>query len=165
MLGNIRRQAEYTKKFEEMKEKQLCETVTITRLESQRVRMRKTTNKGTDVGIDLPKGTKLRHGDVVLQENDKMIVVEIEPEDVLHVKVKENIPHHHAVEVPIRLGHTIGNLHRPLKLDHDSVYFPIQSDDEVNMFKTFFGSIAEYLELNKIKIVFEPEEGMDAHEH
>ena len=100
-----------------------------------------------------------------MDAEDKMITIEIAPEMVIEVKVKENLPRDHMIEIPVRVGHTIGNLHRPLKLEDDKVYFPIQTEDEVNTFKTLFAPIVDHLEIKKTEIVFEPEEGMDIHEH
>lgn len=165
IIGNVNKNDDLKKKYADMKKKQLCESVTIGRMESERTRMRKTSDRGTDIVLDLPKGNKLRHGDVIMEEKEKIIIVEIEAEDVLMVKVKKNIPMHHAIEIPVRVGHTIGNLHRPLKLDEDKIYFPIQTEDEVNMFKTLFKPIGDHLEITKTKMVFEPDEGVDVHEH
>jgi len=148
-----------------MKNKNNCEIITITRMESERVRMRKTTDKGSDVGLILPKGAKIHHGDIIYEQTDRMIIVQIAPENILKVTVKNNLPRDHVVEVPVIVGHTIGNLHRPLKLDGDKVYFPIQTDDEVAMFRKLFSPIINHLELEKVKMVFEPEEALDVHEH
>ena len=88
IIGNVNKNDDLKKKYEDMKKKQLCESVTIGRMESERTRMRKTSDRGTDIVLDLPKGNKLRHGDVIMEEKEKIIIVEIEAEDVLTVKVK-----------------------------------------------------------------------------
>ncbi len=108
--------------------RKVCETIKISRLESQRVRMRKTSDKGTDIALTLPQGTHLRHGDVIMLTEDKMVVVEIEPENVAMIEIKDNIHNDNdIIEVPVRVGHTIGNLHRPIKLEGNKIYFPIQA--------------------------------------
>ncbi|AIF84925.1 urease accessory protein UreE [Candidatus Nitrososphaera evergladensis SR1] len=164
ILGNIYRDNSLKEKYRQIP----GETVRISRLESQRVRMRKTSDKGTDIAITLPPGSRLRHGDVVLLTDDKkmMVVVELEPENVAVVQVKENTLHKDdLIEVPVRIGHTIGNLHRPIKLEDNKIYFPIQTDSELDMFRKLFGHMNEHLEIKSAKMVFEPEEGMDVHEH
>jgi urease accessory protein len=165
VAGNIYRNSSLRKQYEEMSSRSLCESVRINRIESQRVRMRKTTSKGGDVAITLPPGSKLRHGDVLLAAGDRMITVELEPENVAVVKIKENIHEDDIVELPVRIGHTIGNLHRPIKLDGRKIYFPIQADSEVEMFKKMFGPLLDHVEISHTKMVFEPEEGIEVHEH
>ena len=79
--------------------------------------------------------------------------------------MKDNIHEHDFVELPVRIGHAIGNLHRPIKLEGRKIYFPIQADQEIDMFRKIFGPISDHLEISQAKMVFEPEEGMDLHEH
>ncbi len=161
ILGNIYRDPSLKEKFHQIP----SEVVKVSRIESQRVRMRKSSDKGTDIAITLPPGSKLRHGDVVLLSDDKMIIVELEPENVAVVQIKENIHKDDLIEVPVRIGHTIGNLHRPIKLEGNRIYFPIQTEGELDMFRKLFGHMNEHLEIKGSKMVFEPEEGMDVHEH
>jgi urease accessory protein len=166
VIGNIYHDSKLRKRYEEMSSRSLSEFIRISRIEAQRVRMRKTSSKGTDIALTLTPGTKLRHGDVLMIANDKMITIELEPENVAVIEVKDNIHEHDVVEVPVRIGHAIGNLHRPIKLEGRKIYFPIQADPEIDMFKKIFGALSDHLEISRAKMVFEPEEGMmDVHEH
>ena len=165
LVGNIGQDHNLREKYEDLCRRELCETVRITRLESRRVRMRKTSDKGTDVALTLPNGSQLRHGDILLLEPHKMIVIELEPENVAMIEIKNNIHQDDIIEVPARVGHTIGNLHRPIKLEGNKIYFPIQADTELDMFKKLIGHLNEHLEIKKTKMVFEPEEGTEIHEH
>ena len=165
VIGNINKNINLNEKYMEMYHKKVCEVVKISRLESQRVRMRKTSNKGTDIALILPQGTQLRHGDVIMVTEEKMVIVEMEPENVAVIEIKDNVRNHDIIEIPVRVGHTIGNLHRPLKLEGNKIYFPIQADSELEIFRKLFAPIAEHLEINKTKMVFEPEEGTEIHEH
>jgi urease accessory protein len=136
-------------------------------MEAERVRMRKRSSKGTDIALTMAPGTKLRHGDILMVANDKMIIIELEPENLAVIQVKDNIHEHndYAIQVPVTIGHAIGNLHRPIKLEGRKIYFPIQTDSEIEMFKKIFGRVLDHLEITQAKMVFEPEEGMDVHEH
>lgn len=165
VIGNINKNINLNQKYMEMYHKKVCEVVKISRLESQRVRMRKTSNKGTDIVLILPQGTQLRHGDVIMVTEEKMVIVEMEPENVAVIEIKDNVRNHDIIEIPVRVGHTIGNLHRPVKLEGNKIYFPIQADSELEIFRKLFAPIAEHLEINKTKMVFEPEEGTEIHEH
>jgi urease accessory protein len=166
IIGNIKKDETLRQKYDEMCKRELCETIKITRLESRRVRIRKTSDRGTDIALILPQGTQLRHGDVILLTQDKIIVLEMEPENVVMIKIKNNIHQDDIIEIPVRVGHTIGNLHRPIKIEENKIYFPIQVDTELDMFKKLFAQINDHLEIEKTKMVFDPEEGMmEIHEH
>ncbi len=165
IIGNIYHDENLRKQYEDMSSQSLCESIRINRIEAQRVRMRKTSNKGTDIALIMAQGTKLRHGDVLLVASDKMVIMQLEPENLAVIRVKDNIDEHDAVQLPVAIGHAIGNLHRPIKLEGRNIYFPIQTDSEIEMFKKIFGRVLDHLEITQVKMVFEPEEGMDVHEH
>jgi urease accessory protein len=165
IIGNLYHDSNLRKRYEEMSSQSLCESIRINRMEAQRVRMRKRSSKGTDIALTTTPGTRLRHGDVLMAGNDKMITIELEPENLAVVEVKDNIHEHDAVQVPVTIGHAIGNLHRPIKLEGRKIYFPIQTDSEIEMFKKIFGRLLDHLEITQAKMVFEPEEGTDVHEH
>ena len=165
IIGNIYRDENLRKRYEQMSSQSLSEYIKINRMEAQRVRMRKTSNKGTDVALTMTPGTKLRHGDVLMIANDKMITVELEPENLAVVQVNDNISKHDAIQLPVTIGHAIGNLHRPIKLEGSKIYFPIQADSEIEMFKKIFGRFSDHLEISRTNKVFEPDEEMDIHEH
>jgi urease accessory protein len=165
IIGNIYHDENLRKQYDEMSSQSLCESIRINRMEAQRVRMRKRSSKGTDIALTMTPGTKLRHGDILMLANDKMITIELEPENLAVIEVKDNIHEHDAVEVPATIGHAIGNLHRPIKLEGRKIYFPIQTDSEIDMFKKIFGRLSDHLQITQTKMVFEPVEGTDVHEH
>jgi urease accessory protein len=165
IIGNMYHDENLRKQYEDMSSQSLCESIRINRIEAQRVRMRKRSSKGTDIALIMAPGTKLRHGDVLLVTNDKMVIMELEPENLAVIQVKENIPEYDAVQVPVTIGHAIGNLHRPIKLEGRKIFFPIQTDSEIEMFKKIFGRLLDHLEITQAKMVFEPEEETDVHEH
>lgn len=154
MIGNIR--GNLKARYEEMVGKNAVEKIVITRLESERTRMRKSTDRGTDVALTLPQGTRLRHGDVI-ELSGRMIIIEIEPEKVAAVRIGND------ARLAALIGHAIGNLHRPIKVEGDKVYFPIQSDDEVSMIKRQLASFGD-VEVTSDTIVFESEAAVH-HEH
>ena len=137
--------------------KNAVERIAISRAESERLRMRKSTDRGTDVVLAMPAGTRLRHGDVVSLA-EKMIVVAIEPEKVAVVKLKNS-----DARTAVLVGHAIGNLHRPVKVEDNRIILPIQSDGEIEMLKRQLGPVAGSVEITPDFVVFEPEAG--AHEH
>ena len=165
IIGNMYHDENLRKQYEDMLSQSLCESIRINRMEAQRVRMRKKSSKGTDIALTMTPGTRLRHGDVLMVANDKMVIIELESENLAVVRVKDNLHEHDAIQVPVTIGHAIGNLHRPLKIEGRKIYFPIQTDSEIEMFKKIFGRLLDHLEITQAKMVFEPEEGTDVHEH
>jgi urease accessory protein len=91
--------------------------------------------------------------------------VEIEPESVAAISINEDSVNFTSIDIPIILGHTIGNLHRPLKVEGRTIYFPIQADTELEMFRRLLEPIIDHVEISKTHMVFEPEERSHIHEH
>jgi urease accessory protein len=165
VVGNIQNDYDLAQKYNQMTAKQLSEIIQISRSEAQRSRMRKTSNKGSDVAITLPQSVHIKHGDVLLLNSDKIIIVEIQPEKVAVIAVRSNIASEHLFEMAVKVGHTIGNLHRPIKLEDNKIILPIQAESELDLLKKVLGSIKELIDITSTTMVFEPEEGADVHEH
>jgi urease accessory protein len=165
VLGNVHTDSDLGRKYREMAEKQLSEIVRIRRNEAQRVRMRKTSDKGTDVAIIIPQSTLIKHGDVLLLDNNKIIIVEVLPERVAVITIENDISSHHLFEIAAKVGHTIGNLHRPIKIENNNIILPIQAESELDLLKRILGSITEHINITSTTMVFEAELGAEAHEH
>jgi len=150
---------ELKKRFETLDKQGKCERLQVSRQELEKTRLRKNTDKGTDVGISFNGGTKLNHGDVLISE-EKFILVEQLPEKVISIKIKQN-----QTELLVLLGHIIGNRHRPIAIDRQTIMFPIQADSELGLFKNLLAEFLEYLEIKVEERVFVPRKGMDVHEH
>jgi len=165
VVGNIHNDYDLAQKYNQMTAKQLSEIIRISRSEAQRVRMRKTSDKGSDVAIILPQSAHIKHGDVLLLNNDRIIIVEIQPEKVAVISVENNMASEHLFEMAVKVGHTIGNLHRPIKLEGNKIILPIQADSELDLLKKVLGSINHHIDIRSTTMVFEPEEGADVHEH
>jgi urease accessory protein len=166
VIGNINQDKKLREEYQTLCQKDSCEKIMISRLETQRVRMRKTTNKGTDIALILAQGTVLKKGDVVFLTKDKIITIEIEPENVAVLTLKlDDAQDHEKLTLPIRIGHILGNLHRPIKVKGEKIYVPIQAETEIELLNKIFESIHNYIDITQDKIVFEPDEGLQKHEH
>jgi urease accessory protein len=165
ILGNVIANSELKSIYEKMKKEGKVETISIGRLESERVRMRKMSDKGTDIALTLPQGSHLHDGDVVSQNQNSMIVVRQAPENVAVVSLRANIPIDHLFQVALTIGHTIGNLHRPLRIDKNSAIFPIQTSSEVELFKKLLSTLRDQIDIKTENVVFEANLGSDVHEH
>jgi len=171
ILGNIKKDSFLNQKYKEYSNKNLVETVLIQRSESEKMRMRKKSTKDTDLGFILPSRTRLRDQDVIFLDDHKMILINIVPELVAILNIKNDSSKYgeqnylDLLNVGIKIGHTIGNLHRPLKLEKNKIIFPIQTMDEIDLFKKFLSDLGDRFILSSDSIVFEPDHGFDIHEH
>jgi len=131
--GNIFSDRRLAEKYRRAKTTGKCERLTISRVEMERLRLRRRTDRGTDIGLVLELGVRLRHGDV-LAAKEKFIVAEQLPEMVLSVRMKKSDVEK-MVGLAALIGHTIGNRHRPIAVDHGTISFPIQAESEVDTFR------------------------------
>jgi urease accessory protein len=202
VIGNIKKEPQLHQKYEESVKKNTVENVVIQRSETEKVRMRKVSDKETDIGFILPSRTHLKDGDVVFLDDTKMIVIKLSPELVAILNIKNHLHNHHdhdhkhehdhnhdhehdhdhdhehdhdhkhehdnnddLTNVAIKVGHTIGNLHRPLKIENRDIIFPIQSPDEINLFLRLLSDLKDYIEIRSELLIFEPDQGFDIHAH
>ncbi len=145
--------------FDELKNGN-CEKLKISRMELERRILRRKTDRGTDVGLNLEPGVKLRHGDVI-KNGDMKIIVEQLPEKIITVRLKNK----KMTDVMVLLGHIIGNRHRPISIKDDEVSFPIQADSEKDVFTKLFQNIINHIEITIEEKIFFPHSGADVHEH
>ncbi len=136
------------------------EKLKISRMELEKRILRRKTDRGTDVGLNLEPGVKLRHGDVI-KNGDTRIVVEQLPEKIISVRLKNK----KMTDVMVLLGHIIGNRHRPISVKNDEISFPIQADSEKEVFTKLFQSIINHIEMTVEERIFSPHSGADVHEH
>ena len=151
ILGNVFKESNLEKNnFEKLK---------ISRIDLEKRILRKKTDLGTDIGINLDSGIKLQNGDIIGNDEIKIIVEQI-PEKVISVKLKEN-----NENIAILLGHIIGNRHRPIAIKDKIILFPIQEDSELEIFQRLFKEIIDHIELKIVEEIFLPHTSADVHEH
>lgn len=145
--------------FKDLKIKEF-ETLKLSRLDLEKRILRRNTNQGTDVALNLTPGIKLRNGDIFAKGNTTILVEQL-PEKVISVKLKTQ----NNFKVLILLGHIIGNRHRPVFIQDDEILFPIQADSEIGVFTSLFQGIKEHIEISIKEQVFYPLQNTDVHEH
>jgi urease accessory protein len=143
----------------------LVEKIEINRLESDRARIRKISDKGTDLALTLIPGFHINNGDVVILTEEKMVIADRVPENVAMISLKGIMSQDQLFEMAIKVGHTIGNMHRPIKIVGGKIYFPIQSQSEIELFERLLSSLVNNIDIKSENIIFEPESGYDVHEH
>jgi len=165
IIGNINFDSRLKDKYEDMIKNGRVEKIEITRLESDRTRMRKTSDKGTDLALVIDAGSHINDGDVVLLTEDKMVIAIRVSENVATISLRDNISNDQLFKTAIKLGHTIGNMHRPIKITDGKISFPIQAQSEIELFQKLLSNLKDNIDIKNENIIFEPEEGYNIHEH
>jgi urease accessory protein len=162
IFGNIFENKQLADDFKMHEQDHNYKRLVLQRFEMEKARLRKKTDDGTDVGISLEDGRMLQSGDVAIMGETK-ILIEQKPEKVITVKIKDLTKND---QVPVILGHIVGNRHRPIAFGSDnSISFPIQNEAELDLFKSLFRDIISKIELVVEEKVFQPHKTMDVHEH
>ena len=162
IIGNIFDDKKLMTKFKQMESRKSCQRLKISRLELERSRIRKKTDLGTDIGLILDSGTRLYHGDVIVSNLKKFIIIEQLPEKVISIRIRELKKNPTGL---VTLGHIIGNRHKPIVINDDVLSFPIQVDSEVEVFKKLLSGVMNNLDLKVEEQIFQPQHGMYMHEH
>jgi urease accessory protein len=165
IIGNINSDSYLKDKYQDMLKIGHVEKIEITRLESDRARIRKVSDKGTDLALTMLPGSHINDGDVVLLTEEKIIIAERVSENVAMISLKSNMSADQLFETSIKLGHTIGNMHRPMNITNGKIYFPIQSLSEIELFQKLLSKLSDNLDIKNEKMIFEPEPGYNVHEH
>jgi urease accessory protein len=93
------------------------DSVRLTWEERRWTRKRAVTAAGRMVGLALPTGSVLRHGDILTVESDWYLAVEARPEPVLAALPRDRAE-------AIRLAFDVGNRHFSLAVDGDAMLVP-----------------------------------------
>lgn len=163
VIGNIFEDKKLMGKFKQMESLKLCERLKIPRLEIEKSRMRKKTDLDTDIGLVLDSDKKLRHGDVLVSNSKKFVIVEQLPEKTISIRIKKTKDD--PLKLLVTLGHIIGNRHKPIVIHDDIVSFPIQADSEVEVFKKLLSDFVGKIGVKVGEQIFQPQHGMYMHEH
>ena len=165
IIGNIHFDSDLKNKYQKMLKTGLVEKIEITRLESDRARIRKISDKGTDLALTLTPGSHINNGDVLMLTEEKMVIADRIPENVAMISLKSIMPQNQLFETATKIGHIIGNMHRPIKITEGKIYFPIQSESEIETFQKLLTNLINNIVIKSENIIFEPETGYDVHEH
>jgi urease accessory protein len=165
IFGNIHSDQDLIPDHHEMEQRGKVEYIIVSRLESQRLRMRKVTDSGTEIALSLPAGSCLDDGDVVFMTREKMVVVKREPEMVASVFINPSPFDDNLLATAVKIGHTIGNLHRPVRIQGNKISFPIQSLTEIEFFEKLFSNLQDQLEIRSDEVIFQEEPAYSIHEH
>jgi urease accessory protein len=165
ILGNIHSDSDLYEKYQDMLKKDKVEKIELSRLQADRTRIRKVSDKGTDLALTLNPGSHIYDGDVVLLTEERIIIAKRGSENVAVVSLNNDISTEQILETAIKLGHIIGNMHRPIRIVNNKVCFPIHSDSEIELFKKLFYNLRQDIDIKTENIIFEADSGYDIHGH
>jgi urease accessory protein len=165
IIGNINSDSHLKDKYQDMLRRDHVERIEISRLESERSRIRKLSDKGTDLALIMIPGSHINDGDVLLLTEEKMVIAKRISENVAIISLKGDISADQLFERVVKLGHTIGNMHRPIRVANGKIYFPIQSESEIELFQKLLFNLRDNLDIKSKNIIFEPDPGYDIHGH
>jgi urease accessory protein len=131
VIGNIYDGQSIKEKYAGMLERGLVSFLQVSRREAELGRLRKKTDAGEDITIDLPRGSVLREGDVIWLDQDKMVVVQVETEEIMVVYIRPEGSIEEQIETAVRVGHALGNQHHPISIDRRIVNIPVETSREV----------------------------------
>ena len=157
--GNIYKNDNLAKKIQEVKQHGTLRLLLLSRIEMEKSRLRKKTEDGFDIGLVLESGKKLQHGDIILESSETILIEQL-PEKTLTVKFKDSNP-----ELFLLVGHIIGNRHRPISINNETISFPILDDSEMELFQRLFHEVIDKIDLTVDEQRFIPHVSMDVHEH
>lgn len=112
------------------------DVISLNRTEMQKSRIRRRSKKGHDMGIDLPAGTTLYDG-AILQGDGHIVAIQQIPELVIAIHVPSSI----EPSTLVLLGHTLGNLHRPIDIQNNRILLPIQDVSEESTFRHMLNTL------------------------
>ena len=136
-----------------------CERLLISRMEMEKFRLRRKTDRGTDLGIVLEPGSRLHHGDVLVLTKDRLVLVEQLPEKVVSIRIGIS---RNGIGMAALVGHAIGNRHRPIAINRTTISFPVQAAAEVALFQEL---LPHDVKLRFEEQIFHPSGEFHSHEH
>jgi urease accessory protein len=94
-------------------------------------RLRATTDAGTDIAVDLPRGSFLCHGAVIADDGARIVVVDRVPEEALVLRFSSELSRNDLVAAAARLGHAFGNQHVPIAAVAGEIRVPLTTSREI----------------------------------
>jgi urease accessory protein len=99
--------------------------------EASKRRLRRRTDGGTDVAIDVARGAYLADGAVLADDGERIVVVERRPEPALVVRLDTGLPPAELAQAAVLVGHAFGNQHVPLEVEGHAIRIPLTTSEAV----------------------------------
>jgi urease accessory protein len=107
------------------------EHLPVTSGDAGKRRLRAVTDGGTDVAVDLPRGSYLRDGAVLADDGARVIAVERVPEGAIVIRLDPAVGTAELIAAAARIGHAFGNQHVPVEVEDGEIRAPVTTSREV----------------------------------
>lgn len=133
VLGNLADRSDLAQLAAEWEREGGVERLRLTLWDAQKTHLRRRTDRGTELGLTLPRGTALRDGDVLWldREQRRMVVAALEERRVLVIDIVPGASAEETARTALRLGHVLGNQHWPVRIEGLTAYVPVVIDEKV----------------------------------
>jgi urease accessory protein len=101
------------------------ERLTVDRTEAFRRRLRRSTDRGTDVAIDLEDDSPLQHGAVLSDDGVRVIAVERPFEEALVIRLRPTTAAARHLRQAVAIGHFFGNRHMHVETEGGEIFIPL----------------------------------------
>lgn len=99
--------------------------------EASKRRLRRRTDGGTDVAIDVARGAYLADGVVLADDGERIVVVERHRERALVVRLDPALSSEQLARAAVLVGHAFGNQHVPLEVEGHEIRVPLTTSEAV----------------------------------
>jgi urease accessory protein len=106
------------------------ERIPIRAADASKRRLRTRTDAGTEIEIDLPRGSFLRDRAVVAVDERRVVIIEREAEPAIIVRLGSMVPETLLRDAAL-VGHAFGNQHVPIEVADGEIRIPITTSAEI----------------------------------
>ena len=103
----------------------------MTSADASKKRLRGRTDAGSDVAIDLPRGTYVEDGAVLVDDGERIVVAVRRPEDAAVIRLATSLERGELVRQAALIGHAFGNQHVPIEAVDGEVRVQITTSREI----------------------------------
>lgn len=128
VVGNVREDEELAARRDEHAGEGTLEETLLEPAQRKKSRLRVETDAGTDLGV-LVDQPELRAGDVLVEADERMVVVAFESREALAVDLPAATPNH--LETAVEFGHRVGNQHWDIAVEDGTVYVPVDVERRI----------------------------------
>lgn len=125
-----------------------AEHLFLTSAAAAKRRFRARTEAGSDIALDLPRGSYLEDGAVLFDDGERIIVAAREPEEALVIRLSSSLGQDELVRQAALIGHAFGNQHVPVEVGKGEIRVPITTSQEIA------AATVERLELSGAELSF-----------
>lgn len=126
VLGNRHEDPRLADRYAAARDEGRLETLTLPPLLAGRRRLKAASDAGTEIGITLSEGRRLRDGDVLVnEEGGRLVVVALPAPQTVRLRCDPALPSAAAFEAGLRLGHLLGMQHWDYQSTNDVCVVPV----------------------------------------